>query len=115
MIYLNWYSHLIITSSFFLYQSTIILIKNTVLFTVLSTVFFCVFFTVLGWRALHIAVFEIKGEIEIEKKAEDKANDNKGSGKDVNKVYEKGPLMAVCPLYVKYNRWEKKVENRYKD
>ena len=51
-----------------------------------------------GWKPLHIAVFQ---EMEVK----DKTNDEVGNEKDAKSVTEKGPLMVVCPLYVKYDRY----------
>ena len=59
---------------------------------------FCFCFS--GWKALHIAVFETfseKGNIDGVK--DDKAESVKNADGTV-----RGNLMAVCPLYVKYNR-----------
>ena len=55
----------------------------------------------LGWKALHIAVFETKT------KKDEKKDEKKGGKVEKEVVVEggvRGPLMAVCPLYVKYNR-----------
>ena len=70
----------------------------------------------LGCKALHIAVFETFGsstDSENTNTADEKEKGKekgKGKGKeDVDRVKNKdgtvrGILMAVCPLYVKYNR-----------
>lgn len=76
-----------------------------------------------GWKPLHIAVFETK--IEKKAKTENKdVNENEKDKKDTNKGTEggkgeegeeegnvrnpdgtmRGVLVAVCPLYLKYNR-----------
>ena len=57
-----------------------------------------------GWKPLHIAVFQ---EMEVKDKTNDEVEKNKkvGNEKDAKSVTEKGPLMVVCPLYVKYDRY----------
>ena len=66
-----------------------------------------------GWKALHIAVFET-----FSSPTDSESNDNTAGEKEEEKEKEKesvdrvknkdgtvrGILMAVCPLYVKYNR-----------
>ena len=45
--------------------------------------------------------------MEVKDKTNDEVEKNKkvGNERDAKSVTEKGPLMVVCPLYVKYDRY----------
>ena len=72
--------------------------------------------TVTGWKPLHIAVFETKTEDKVipvnqkedknkeERKEKGKEEEEEGSRRNPDGTM-RGVLVAVCPLYVKYNRY----------
>ena len=80
----------------------------------------CTYSDVTGWKPLHIAVFETKVEDKViplnqQEKKDKEERKQKGKGKEEEEEVEgsrrnpdgtmRGVLVAVCPLYVKYNRY----------
>ena len=82
----------------------------------------CTYSNVTGWKPLHIAVFETKTEDKVipinqqedkDKDKEERKEKQKGKGKEEEVDGSRrnpdgtmrGVLVAVCPLYVKYNRY----------
>ena len=80
----------------------------------------CTYSHVTGWKPLHIAVFETKTDnkvIPVNQKEDNNKEERKDKGKGNGKEEEeegsrrnpdgtmRGVLVAVCPLYVKYNRY----------
>ena len=90
-----------ILSIFMLLSLPSVILPHISFFTIFLLSVFTIFcFCLSGWKALHIAVFETfseKGNIDGVK--DDKAESVKNADGTV-----RGNLMAVCPLYVKYNR-----------